>query len=354
MMAGKIFMMIIAVFVVVGGMDKITGNHFKLGEEFEKGFEMLGELALCMIGILCLTPALVERLKPWIAGGGGGMDPSLFAIFLSADMGGFTLAQGIARTEEAGVLNGLITASMLGCTLVYIIPAGYGIIGEEEKEPFSRGMLIGILAIPAGTLTSGIVMGMPFVSVLKNVFPVLCISALIAAGLAKIPETMVRGCILFGKLVTVLVTAGLILAAFAWLTGYEIVSGMMPIMDAMEIVGGCGIILLGAYPFLAALTRILKNALHTVALWLQVDDTSTRCFIFALANAVPVFTEMKKMEYRGVVLNAAWMVPVSAVFGDFLAYAANVAPEYMPAMIAGKLAAGVLALLTACYAVRKK
>ncbi len=65
-MAGTIFMRIIALFVVIGGLDKITGNHLKLGKEFEKGFLMLGDLALCMTGILCLTPALVERFRPWM------------------------------------------------------------------------------------------------------------------------------------------------------------------------------------------------------------------------------------------------------------------------------------------------
>lgn len=178
MMAGEIFMIIIAAFAAAGGMDRITGNHLKLGEEFEKGFQMLGELALCMTGILCLTPALVELAAPRMARMGRAADPSFFAVFLSADMGGFTLARGLALTEEAGILNGLITASMLGCTLVYIIPVEYGIIGAKEKEPFSQGMLIGILTIPAGTLAAGMVMKMPFTALLKNVFPVLCISLL--------------------------------------------------------------------------------------------------------------------------------------------------------------------------------
>lgn len=353
-MAGKIFMRIIAFFMVIGGMDRITGDHLGLGREFEKGFRMLGELALCMTGILCLTPAAVELMKPWIVRTGSYLDPSFFSVFLSADMGGFTLAQGIASTKEAGVLNGLVTASMLGCTLVYIIPAGYGIIREEEKAPFSQGMLIGTLTIPAGTLAAGIVMGIPAVQLLKNVLPVFCIAVLIAAGLARIPERMIRGCIIFGKLITALATAGLIPAAFTYLTGYNIIPGMLPITEAMEIVCGCGIILLGAYPFLKVLTRILKRILHRLAVRLRVDDTSMDCLVFALANAVPVFAEMKKMDRKGIVLNGAWMVPVSAVFGDFLAYAVNVAPDCLAAMIVGKLTAGLLALFAAGLIMRKE
>ena len=82
--------------------------------------------------------------------------------------------------------------------------------------------------------------------------------------------------------------------------------------------------------------------LHRLALWMHVDDTSMDCLVFALANR------------KGVVLNGAWMVPVSAVFGDFLAYAANVAPRYLSAMIVGKLTAGVLALLAVGFAMRRK
>ena len=80
-MAGKIFMRIIAFFMVIGGMDRITGDHLGLGREFEKGFRMLGELALCMTGILCLTPAAVELLKPWIVRTGSYLDPSFFLSF---------------------------------------------------------------------------------------------------------------------------------------------------------------------------------------------------------------------------------------------------------------------------------
>ena len=43
-------------FSLLGALDRILGNKFGLGKEFEKGFELLGTLALSMIGMIVLTP----------------------------------------------------------------------------------------------------------------------------------------------------------------------------------------------------------------------------------------------------------------------------------------------------------
>ena len=43
-----------------GGFDRVLGNRFGFGEQFEKGFQMLGPVGLSMAGIICLAPVLAS------------------------------------------------------------------------------------------------------------------------------------------------------------------------------------------------------------------------------------------------------------------------------------------------------
>ena len=56
-------MLIMSAGVVLGGMDRILGNKLGLGEAFEKGFLLLGPMALSMTGMICLTPVLADVLS---------------------------------------------------------------------------------------------------------------------------------------------------------------------------------------------------------------------------------------------------------------------------------------------------
>ena len=55
---------IMLLFAMLGALDRIIGNRFGLGKEFEKGFMLLGNMALSMIGMIVLSPWLAEICKP--------------------------------------------------------------------------------------------------------------------------------------------------------------------------------------------------------------------------------------------------------------------------------------------------
>ena len=52
MSAHEILIAVMAVFAVLGGLDRILGNRFGLGEKFEEGILAMGSLALAMIGVI--------------------------------------------------------------------------------------------------------------------------------------------------------------------------------------------------------------------------------------------------------------------------------------------------------------
>ena len=77
----EILIAVMAGFAVLGALDRILGNHWGLGQEFENGILAMGSLAMAMIGIICLAPVLAAVLRPVIVPVYGflGADPAMFA-----------------------------------------------------------------------------------------------------------------------------------------------------------------------------------------------------------------------------------------------------------------------------------
>ena len=62
----SVIMMIMMIFMLVGAVDKIMGNKFGYGEQFEEGFNAIGPLALSMAGVVAAAPVLAKILGPVI------------------------------------------------------------------------------------------------------------------------------------------------------------------------------------------------------------------------------------------------------------------------------------------------
>lgn len=346
----EIIMWIMAIGAVVGGIDRIIGNKFGLGEQFEEGFNSMGPLALGMVGIVCLSPVLAQLLGPIVipALSAIGADPSIFAgLLLPNDTGGYPLAMELAINQEAGLFSGLIVASMMGCTIVFSIPVGLSLIEKRDQPYFAQGLLIGLTTIPIGSILGGAIAGYDMGMVLINSIPVIIIAVLLALGLKFIPNGMIKGCIIFGKAIVVIVTVGLVAAAFQEMVGVVIIPGMSPISGALEIIGAIGVVLLGTFPVLSLLTKALDKPLSVIGKKIGLDSTSSAGIIFTLANSIPVYKMMKNMNSRGKIMNTAWLVPATAALGDHLGFTAGVYPEAISAVVISKIIAGFLALALA-------
>ena len=346
---------LMAGFAVLGALDRIFGNRYGLGKEFEEGILAMGSLALAMVGIVCLAPVLAALLKPVVVPIYGflGADPAMFAgTILACDMGGGALADQMTANKDAALLGGVITGSMLGATLVFTIPVAMGILQEKDRPAMAKGILCGIVTIPVGVLVGGIVAGYPIGMVLRNLVPIVLIAALIALGLWKAEEKMVRGFTAFGKIVVAVVTVGLAVAVVEALTGFAIIPGMAPISEGFETVGTIAIVLAGAFPLVYVATRLLRKPLTKAGKRLGINDAAAAGLIASLANSIATFGMVKEMNPRGKVINIAFAVSAAFVFGDHLGFAAGFAPEILPAMILGKLAGGFSAIAVAMWLTR--
>lgn len=350
----EVIMWVMAAGALAGAADKILGNRLGLGEKFDEGFQSIGPLALGMTGIVCLTPVISRLLGPAFSPALRAVhaDPALLGGLIANDMGGYALAQSLAEDPQAGLYAGLFISAMLGAVIVFHFPVGFAIAEKEDAEHLALGFLFGLITIPAGTFAGGLLAGFSISMLVRNTLPVLAFSVLLAAALKLKPRAMVKACTVFGKFITAVSYIGIATAAFEYMTGKVLIPGMTPIEDALAISAGIGVVLLGTFPVLSLISGLLKKPLSALGEKAGLDSASVTGLIFCLANVVPVYPMMKEMKKRGIVVNAAWAVSASAAFGDHLGFTASVEPRYISPVIAGKLVAGILAVLLA-YACTK-
>ena len=357
MSAHEMLIAVMAVFAVFGALDRIAGNRYGLGQEFENGILAMGSMGLAMIGIIVLSPVLAGLLRPVVVPVYEflGADPAMFAgTLLASDMGGGQLARELSADPQAALLGGVITGSMMGATLVFTIPVAMGIVPVEDRPALAKGILAGIVTIPLGILVGGLVAGFPVGMIMKNLIPIVIIGLLIALGLWKAEKAMVRGFELFGKGVVAVITVGLAAIIVEELTGFVVIEGLAPIGEAFATVGSIAIVLAGAFPLVYVLTRLLRKPLMRLGKALGINEVAAAGLVATLANSIATFSMVKDMDRRGKVVNTAFAVSAAFVFGDHLGFTAGFAPEMLPAVILGKLAGGLAAVAVAFALTRKE
>ena len=363
----SVIMLIMMIFMLVGAIDKIRGNKLGYGEKFEAGFNAMGGLAMSMAGVVAAAPVLSMLLGPILKPIYGifGASPAMFATtLLACDMGGYPLAMQLAGDNIAiGNFAGLILGTMMGPTIVFTIPVALGIIKKEDRPYLGAGVLAGMITIPIGCIVGGLVMNMtPYKMdigrILINLVPVIVIAALIVIGLWFAPGPMINGFNKFGTGVTVVITVLTAIAVFQQITGimfpvFDVMStvdpdlGMTPLNNGLLVCGQIGIVLIGAFPMVEWITRTFGGALSKLGGALGMNDKGSAGLVATLANNIAMFNIMGEMNPKGKILNVAFAVSAAFVFGDHLGFAAGNDAQMIFPMIAGKLVAGVTALIVA-------
>lgn len=351
----EIIIYVMVLFAVLGALDRISGNHFGLGEKFEEGILSIGVLSVSMIGMISLAPVLAGLLKPVIVPVFQflGADPSMFVgAILANDMGGASLARELAIDPDAGNLSGLIVGSMLGCAVVFMIPASLGILQKEDHQYLATGVMAGIITVPIGAFAGGLTAGLSPLMLFRNLTPILIFSVLIAVGLWKFERVMITGFSIFGKLITALILLGLISGIVEKLTGIAVIPGLTPVSEGFTVVSEIAMVLSGAFPLVHVITKILAKPLAKAGRLLGVNDITVAGMIAALANSIPMLGMVKDMDPRGKIISIAFATSAAFVFGDHLGFTAGFHSEYIVPMIVGKLTGGFTAVLAALWMVR--
>lgn len=348
---------LMAVFAVLGGLDRIFGNRLGLGKPFEEGIGTVGSLALAMVGMICLAPVLSAVLLPVaepVYRFFGADSAMLAGTILACDMGGGALAQAMTADPQVAGLSGVICGSMLGATLVFTVPVALGILQESDRGFLARGVLAGIVTVPVGIFVGGLTAGYSLAMVGRNLIPILLLAVAVAVGLWRWERGMIRAFRLFGKVVVAVITVGLTAAIVEALTGFVLIPGMAPISEGFRTAGEIAIVLSGAFPLIAVLTRLLSKPLSWLGRRMGINQVAAAGLLATLANSIATFDRVKDMDDRGKTVNIAFAVSAAFVFGDHLGFTAGFSPTLLWPMIAGKLTGGITAVAVALWMTKDK
>ena len=243
---------------------------------------------------------------------------------------------------------------MLGPTIVFTIPVGLGIIKAEDRPALATGVLAGVITIPIGSFVGGLVAGFPVGMVARNLLPIILFAVLIALGLAFVPNGMVKGFQVFGRIIVIIITIGLAAAIIEALTPLTVIPGLNSIDEGISIVGDIAIVLAGAFPLVYVITKVFRKPLMKLGSLLGMNDVAAAGMVATLANNIPMFQMLHDMDRRGKIINVAFAVSAAFVFGDHLGFTAGFDSTMIFPMIVGKLVGGVTAVAVAMFLTRKE
>ena len=348
---GKMLTAVMMAFLVAGAIDKaLLRGRLGLAGEFEKGFNAVGSLTMAMAGIMCIAPVVGKFLAPFSAPlfVKLGADPAMVSgILFSTDMGGYPLAAAMTDNESIQILSGVLLSSMMGATIVFTIPVSLSICREEDRRAISKGIVLGIIAIPFGLITGAVVAGIPGRVILANSVPAIIISAVLAFFLTVLPDRTLSCFKAFGELLKGVCVLSLMFASLEEMLGIVVIPGMDPLGEQLKTVGIIGVTLAGAYPFVSVLNRCLAPALKGTAKLLGINGVSVAGILASMANSLPMFDMIKDMDKKGKVVAMAFSVPATAALGDLMGYISAVRPDAVIPMVAGKLTAGLIGIVLA-------
>ena len=109
----------------------------------------------------------------------------------------------------------------------------------------------------------------------------------------------------------------------------------------------------GTFPFVYALSKVLKKPLGLLARKMGIRQEAAVGFLSSLATSMTTFGLMDKMDDKGVMLNSAFAISAAFTLSSHLAFTMTLAPQLVLPVIVGKLAAGICAVVVALLLSKK-
>jgi len=348
---------IILIFSVLGAFDCLIGNKFGIGKEFERAFSLFCPMALSMLGMLVIAPAFGVWLNPVFEGFYNifKIDPSVIpASILANDMGGMSVALNVCRSETVGGFNAYVISSMMGCLISFTLPFSLGLVKKEQYNELFFGILCGVATIPTGGFVAGLVCGLPIIDLLLTLLPLIILGVIVGLALVFFRKACIKCFAAFGNFMRALSLVGLVCAVFTFLTKIEISPHFDTFENAAFVCANACVTLSGALPLMFIVTKLLNKPLDLLGSKIGINGVSTLALLGSLVTNASSFGVMDKMDKKGTVLNSAFAVSASFVFGSHLAFTMAFDPTYVVPMIVGKIVSGVFALALAFVLYRER
>ena len=347
----SVIAVVILAFSLIGAIDFVIGNKIGVGKEFERAFSLFCPMALSMLGMIVIAPAVGAWFRPVFDGFYNifKIDPSIIpASIFANDMGGMSLSQSVCQSVEIGNYNAFIISSMMGCVISFTIPFSLGIVKKNQHRELFFGFLCGIVTVPTGSFVAGLFCKLHPVAILINLIPLIIISVIVAVALIFFPKICIKCFAVFGFFMKILAVIGLACSIFTFLTKIEINPYFDTFENAAFICANACVTLSGALPIMFLVSKSLNKPLNKLGEKIGINGVSALCFLGSLVTNASTFGVMDQMNKKGVVLNSAFAVSASFVFGSHLAFTMAFDSAYVVPMMIGKIFSGVCAVILAC------
>lgn len=378
---GNFVIYLIMMGVVLGAAASVIKPESGLGREFVGGIHAIGPVFLAQAGIMAAIPFLSQAISYAIGPmfEAMGSDASIAALsIIAVDMGGYQLADALTENRDIWITASLVGYTS-GATIVYLIPVGLTMLAPKDHKYLALGAMAGLISIPFAVLIALVIttlndlpirdiistnsealhhIALDFSGMLQLLAPLFVFCFLLAAGLKFAPTAMVKGFLVFGKIMDAFIKMVLAFSIVEYFTGvFTFVFGgwgfnplfadEKELFRAIEIAGYIGIMLAGTFPICYLFQTYCKKPMHSLALRLNLSDSGAIGFVFVFANIIAVYHLFKEMNARDKVICVALGVCAQAVIGDHLAFTANFQPTLILPILIGKLAGGLIAVYIA-------
>lgn len=387
---GTIVVYIIMACALAGAIASAIKPESELGQQFVAGIDSIGPVFLPVAGIMASAPFL-EAFVSSVFGpvySAVGADPAMAATtFIAVDMGGYPLAEALAQTKESWIMA-MMTGYMAGATIVFTIPVALKMLEKRDRKYLALGVMSGLLAIPIGVLVASVIiavshpmirevvstnaeatyqLALSFAQIGLNLIPLVVICVALALGLKFKPDAMIKGFIVFGRVMEAALKIVFVLVVIEYFTGiFSTVFGGFgfdpiiasdgdpEVFRALETSGAIGMMLCGAFPMVYLIKRYLAKPLAKIGGVFGLSSDATAGLLAASANVLAALAMVKDLKARDKVLVMAFAVCCAFLFGDHLSFTANFQPTLIVPVLVGKFCAGVCAIIFANLLAVKK
>lgn len=387
-MIGTVVVYIIMACAIAGAVASAIKPESELGQQFVAGVDSIGPIFLPSAGILASAPYLTAFVEG-VSGpayGALGADPAMAATtFIAVDMGGYQLADALAQTRESWIMA-MMTGYMAGATIVFTIPVALKMLEKRDRKYLALGVMSGLLAIPIGVFVASAIIALSH-SVIRevvftnadatyqlalswaqigvNLVPLIIICVALALGLKLKPDSMIKGFIVFGRVMEAALKIVFVLVVVEYFTGIfttvfgsfgfdPIIADDEDMFRALETSGAIGIMLCGAFPMVYLIRKYLAKPLAKIGGAVGLSSDATAGLLAGSANVLALLSMVKDLKARDKVICMAFAVCCAFLFGDHLSFTANFQPSLIVPVLLGKLAAGICAIAFAHVLAVKK
>ena len=300
-------------------------------------------------------------------------------------MGGYQLADALAQTRESWIMA-MMTGYMAGATIVFTVPVALKMLEKRDRKYLALGVMSGLLAIPIGVFVASAViavshpvirevvstnadatyqLALTWAQIGVNLVPLIIICVALALGLKFKPDAMIKGFIVFGrvmegalKIVFVLVVVEYFTGLFTMVFGSfgfdPIIADEDDMFRALETAGAIGMMLCGAFPMVYLIRKYLAKPLAKIGGAVGLSSDATAGLLAGSANVLALLSMVRYLKARDKVICMAFAVCCAFLFGDHLSFTANFQPSLIVPVLLGKLAAGICAIVFAHLLAVKK